>query len=79
MRILNFINHLLAWPLLLLIRIYQLLLSPWIGNRCRFTPTCSVYAREALQKYGFLKGSYLAVRRLLRCHPFGGSGYDPVP
>jgi len=79
MRLLNHINRLLAWPLLVLIRIYQLLLSPWLGNRCRFTPTCSVYAREALQKYGFFKGVYLAVRRLLRCHPFGGSGYDPVP
>lgn len=73
------LNRWLAWPLLLLIKLYQWVLSPWLGNRCRFTPTCSVYAREALQKYGLFKGLYLAVSRLLRCHPFGGSGYDPVP
>ncbi|HET6566294.1 MAG TPA: membrane protein insertion efficiency factor YidD [Xanthomonadales bacterium] len=62
-----------------LIRIYQLLLSPWLGNNCRFTPSCSLYASEALSRHGALKGSWLALKRLLRCHPFCPGGYDPVP
>ena len=66
-------------PLILLVRFYQVCISPLPPPRCRFTPTCSQYALEALRKYGPLKGSYLAVRRILRCHPWGGSGYDPVP
>lgn len=64
---------------LFLIRLYQLGISPYIGSHCRFTPTCSRYAYEAIQKYGALKGGYLAVRRLLKCHPFHEGGYDPVP
>ena len=63
-----------------LIRIYQKYLSPLkVRWRCIYTPTCSSYAIEALQKYGVMKGSYLAVRRILRCHPFSKGGYDPVP
>ncbi len=71
--------HLVARLLTLPIRFYQLFLSPLLGPSCRFTPTCSEYARQALLKHGPVKGLWLAVRRLLRCHPWGGSGYDPVP
>ena len=66
-------------PLILLVRCYQLAISPWLPPRCRYQPTCSSYAIEALQKHGALKGSLLATRRICRCHPWGGSGYDPVP
>lgn len=65
--------------LLLLIRVYQYAISPMMVSRCRFTPTCSQYAIEALQAHGTLKGSGLAFRRILRCHPWGKHGYDPVP
>ena len=68
-----------ALPLWLLVKIYQYVISPLTPPSCRFTPTCSQYAAEALRKYGPLKGSWLALRRLSRCHPGGGSGYDPVP
>jgi uncharacterized protein len=70
---------LLARLLLGLIRVYQYLLSPLIGTQCRFAPTCSHYAADALRKHGAIKGSYLTVRRLLRCHPWHPGGYDPVP
>lgn len=65
--------------LISLIRLYQLLLSPFFGSQCRFTPTCSHYAREAIEKHGSLRGSFYSVRRLLRCHPWHCGGYDPVP
>lgn len=65
--------------LILPIRFYQRFISPMLPPACRFTPTCSQYAVEAIQKHGALKGSYLAIRRILRCHPWGDSGYDPVP
>lgn len=64
---------------LLLIRAYQLLLSPWLGVNCRFEPSCSAYAAAALRGHGFVRGSWLAARRLARCHPFATPGYDPVP
>ncbi|HSB11743.1 MAG TPA: membrane protein insertion efficiency factor YidD [Blastocatellia bacterium] len=64
--------------LIFLIRGYKLLISPLLPPSCRFTPTCSEYAMEAVQKYGALRGVYLGVRRLLRCHPFHAGGYDPV-
>ena len=70
---------LLNWLLIMFVRIYQRFISPLMPPSCRFTPTCSQYAVEALQKYGPFKGLWLAVKRLLRCHPWGGSGYDPVP
>ena len=60
-------------------RAYKLTLSPWIGRSCRFLPTCSDYAAEALILHGPVRGGWLAARRLCRCHPFGGSGFDPVP
>ncbi|MGI9486279.1 MAG: membrane protein insertion efficiency factor YidD [Geminicoccaceae bacterium] len=58
---------------------YRLLISPWIGPRCRFLPTCSDYALDALARHGAIRGGWLTVRRLARCQPFGGSGFDPVP
>lgn len=65
--------------LIALVRFYQYGISPFFAPHCRHTPTCSQYALEALQMHGALKGSWLALRRLSRCHPFGSSGYDPVP
>ena len=62
-----------------LIRFYRGAISPYTPPACRFTPTCSVYAQEAIEKYGARKGGYLAVRRILRCHPLHKGGYDPVP
>ena len=67
--------HIVALP----VRFYRLVFSPWVGHGCRFQPTCSAYAMEALEKHGAFKGSWLAARRILRCHPWGGSGIDNVP
>ena len=75
----NAVSRALARPLIGLVRLYRLVLSPWLGRNCRFQPTCSSYAIEALQVHGALKGSWLAIKRIFRCHPWGGSGYDPVP
>ncbi|MBF5026271.1 membrane protein insertion efficiency factor YidD [Planobacterium oryzisoli] len=66
-------------PLVFLVRAYQLFLSPLLGKNCRYHPTCSTYMLEALKKYGPLKGTYLGLKRISRCHPWGGEGYDPVP
>ncbi|MCC8035352.1 MAG: membrane protein insertion efficiency factor YidD [Rikenellaceae bacterium] len=68
-----------ALPFIVLVRFYQYCISPFMPNSCRFTPSCSVYAVEALRRHGPLKGLWLTVRRLARCNPWGGSGYDPVP
>lgn len=68
-----------VFPFILLIQFYRICISPLKPPSCRFTPTCSQYAIEALSKHGAVKGLYLAVKRILRCHPWGGSGYDPVP
>ena len=65
--------------LIKLIRGYQYLISPLLGHRCRFFPSCSHYATEAISRYGSTKGSYLAVKRIFKCHPFHPGGYDPVP
>ncbi|MFM6937846.1 MAG: membrane protein insertion efficiency factor YidD [Aquirufa sp.] len=64
---------------ILLIRLYQSLISPFLPNACRYQPTCSEYAKQAFLKYGFLKGFRLAIKRISSCHPWGGSGYDPLP
>jgi|TARA_Y100001001_G_C7754117_1_gene219082 putative membrane protein insertion efficiency factor len=61
------------------LRVYQLVLSPWIGNQCRFYPTCSEYARQAVETHGSLRGSALAAKRLCKCHPWHPGGFDPVP
>lgn len=76
---LNSVLHFIGWLLILPIRFYQKFISPLKPPTCRFTPTCSQYAIEAIRKHGPFKGLYLAVWRILRCNPWGGSGYDPVP
>jgi hypothetical protein len=68
-----------AWIIALPIRAYRLVLSPYVGHGCRFHPTCSAYALEALDKHGAARGLWLTVRRIARCHPWGGSGIDNVP
>lgn len=73
------IGQVLALPLRGLVWIYRYAISPLIGANCRYQPTCSAYAEEALRKHGAFKGGWLALRRIGRCHPWGGSGYDPVP
>ncbi len=75
----NFLGALLAWPLLGLVWIYRIAISPLLGANCRFEPTCSVYAAEALKTYGAFRGGWLVLKRIGRCHPWGGSGYDPLP
>ncbi|MDT0682292.1 membrane protein insertion efficiency factor YidD [Roseicyclus sp. F158] len=69
----------LARLLSLPVHAYRLILSPWVGRNCRFQPTCSAYSLEALSRHGAVRGGWLTMRRIGRCHPFGGSGYDPVP
>ncbi|MGM9806654.1 MAG: membrane protein insertion efficiency factor YidD [Candidatus Onthomorpha sp.] len=73
------IKQFFSWLFILLIRFYQTAISPHTPPACRFTPTCSQYALEAIKKYGPFKGGFLAIKRILRCNPWGGSGYDPVP
>ena len=69
----------LAFVVSLPIRAYRLIGSPWVGHGCRYQPTCSAYAMEALERHGGIKGTWLTIKRVGSCHPFGGSGYDPVP
>ncbi len=69
----------LIFPFVFLIKIYQFLISPIIGKNCRFNPTCSNYALEALKKHGLVLGMYYSIIRISKCHPWGGSGNDPVP
>lgn len=69
----------LAWCFVSLVRFYQLVISPFLGPRCRFQPTCSSYALEAINLHGGVKGGWLALKRIVKCHPWGGFGYDPVP
>jgi putative membrane protein insertion efficiency factor len=69
----------LAFVVSLPIRLYRAAISPWLGSNCRYHPTCSAYAMEALRKHGAFKGTWLAARRIARCHPWGGSGIDNVP
>ena len=73
------LSRALSWPLIGLVRLYRVAISPWLGMNCRFQPSCSEYAIEALQIHGVFRGSWLAAKRIGRCHPWGGSGYDPVP
>ncbi len=69
----------LAKVMIALVRFYQLAISPHFPRSCRYEPSCSAYTIQALQKHGALKGGWLGMKRILRCHPWGGSGYDPVP
>jgi len=83
-RVVSVTGRVLAWPLILLVMLYRWVVSPLLhslvpGSGCRFEPTCSQYALQALREHGPLYGSWLAIRRLSRCHPWGGCGYDPVP
>jgi len=71
--------QILSLPFILLIKLYQWIISPWLGSQCRYTPTCSQYALEALKKYGAIKGLWLTIKRIARCNPWGGHGHDPVP
>ncbi|MGI9527633.1 MAG: membrane protein insertion efficiency factor YidD [Weeksellaceae bacterium] len=73
------LQKILSLPLIGLIKFYQLAISPWLGSNCRYTPTCSQYGIEALQTHGFIKGCWLTAKRIIRCNPWGGCGYDPVP
>ena len=75
----SYFGKLFARVLLSPVYIYRYFISPLLGVNCRFTPTCSAYTIEAIEKYGALRGGWLAVKRIVRCHPFGGSGHDPVP
>ncbi|WDF67898.1 membrane protein insertion efficiency factor YidD [Sphingobacterium oryzagri] len=84
MKVVSFIwKWIIKWPLqglfILIIRFYQLVISPFLGANCRYTPTCSQYGKEAILKYGPFKGGLMAIRRILRCNPWGGHGHDPVP
>ncbi len=71
-------NIVLKKPALILIKFYQYVIRPMLPNSCRYTPSCSQYATDAINKYGGIKGSWLSIKRIARCHPWGGSGYDPV-
>lgn len=73
------LSKILILPFVLLIRFYRAAISPFLPSVCRFQPTCSAYALEALQTHGLFYGGFLAAKRILSCHPWGGSGYDPVP
>lgn len=75
----KFLSQVFAFPLIILVRIYQWILSPLFPSVCRYQPTCSHYMIESLQIWGPLKGSYLGIKRIIRCHPWGGHGHDPVP
>lgn len=75
----KFLKSLPVLPFLLLIKFYSLSISPLIGPSCRYTPTCSSYATDALKKYGIFKGGWLAAKRIVSCNPWGGHGYDPLP
>lgn len=73
------ISKVFSFLLLLIIKGYKTIISPWLAPSCRYLPTCSDYAAEAIKKHGPFKGGWLAVKRILSCHPWGGHGYDPVP
>lgn len=75
----NTLLTIITFPFIVIIKIYQILISPILPSSCRYTPTCSHYTLEALKKYGIFKGGWLGIKRISRCHPWGGSGYDPVP
>ncbi len=73
------LKKIFSYPFIFFIKLYQWILSPLLGPKCRFTPTCSQYGIEAFKKYGPIKGLWLTARRVAKCHPWGGHGHDPVP
>ena len=74
------LKKIMAFPFVVLIKFYQYVLSPYLGgSKCRYTPSCSQYTMDAIKKYGPIKGIFLGAKRISRCHPGGGHGYDPVP
>lgn len=73
------LNKILTFPIVVLIKFYQFAISPFLGKNCRYDPTCSNYTLEALKVHGLISGSWLAMKRIASCHPWGGEGYDPVP
>jgi uncharacterized protein len=79
MRCTYVLKRLLIYSLIVPVKLYQILISPILPNSCRYIPTCSEYAIQALKKHGPIRGLYLAIKRILSCNPWGGSGYDPVP
>lgn len=77
--IINILKWIVGGIFIILIKLYQYLLSPLLGAQCRYTPTCSQYGMEAIKKYGAFKGGWLTLKRIARCNPWGGHGHDPVP
>ena len=73
------LKKIFVFPLVIIIKLYQFVISPLTPSSCRYSPTCSQYSLEALKKYGIIKGVSLTFKRLIKCHPWGGSGYDPIP
>ena len=78
-QIYNIIINIITFPFIIVIKIYQVLISPLFPSSCRYMPTCSHYTIEALKKHGLFKGGWLGIKRISKCHPWGGSGHDPVP
>jgi putative membrane protein insertion efficiency factor len=78
-QIYNMIIKIITFPFIIIIKIYQVLVSPLFPSSCRYSPTCSHYTAEALKKHGLFKGGWLGIKRISKCHPWGGNGYDPVP
>lgn len=72
-------KKILIYPLLVLIKLYQNFISPLLPSTCRYSPTCSEYSKQSLIKFGLIKGSIVSIKRIIKCNPWGGSGYDPVP
>ena len=73
------LNKIVIFPFILIIRAYQLVISPMLGSNCRFMPTCSQYTMDSLKEYGLIKGTFLSIKRIVKCHPWGSHGYDPIP
>ena len=73
------LKKILIFPFIFLVKIYQSIISPLFPPTCRYKPTCSEYAIQSLKKHGLIKGVYLSIKRVVNCHPWGGSGYDPIP
>jgi putative membrane protein insertion efficiency factor len=75
----NFLKHMIVLPFIFVIQLYKIFISPILPPSCRYSPSCSTYAIDALKKHGLVKGVFLAVKRIGSCHPWGGRGFDPVP